>query len=171
MLLVAESGIDKTSYAKVFCEHHGWKTLIVNHKEDFQRINSSYDAVIIDDANLAQFEDTQILALLDNSAPKTLRVMYQSVRKKKGVVMMILMNHMQFKKVYPILKQKAFARKIVLYKPTPPFIINVNITNNTNNTNNFIFNQKNNFEPHAEAEQQLIKDNQKRGFDIFNKEC
>ena len=33
--------------------------------------------------NLAQLEATQVLAFLGNSTPKTLRVGYHSVRKKK----------------------------------------------------------------------------------------
>ena len=165
LLLVGESGIGKTSYAKVFCASHGLKPLFVNHREGFKRINSSYDAVIIDDANLSQFEDTQILALLDNSAPKTLRVMYQSVRKKRGVVMIVLMNRAQFKKLYPIFTQDAYARRVVIYEPKQPFMINVNITNNTNNS---IFNQNNTFQQHVKEDQQLIEDNRKRCVDILH---
>lgn len=56
----------------------------MNHKEGFQRITNSYQPIIVDDANVADFTDTQLLALLDNSTSKSIRVMYKTVRKKKG---------------------------------------------------------------------------------------
>lgn len=80
---VGESGLGKTQFGKAFCKEKEWKTLLVSHKEDFQRINTSYDAVIIDDANFNEFSDSQKLALIDNSIEKTIRVMYQTVTKKK----------------------------------------------------------------------------------------
>ena len=165
LLLVGESGIPKSSYGKMFCADHPLKTLIMNHREDFKIINSSYDVIIIDDANLSQFEETQILALLDNSAPKTLRVIYQSVRKKAGAIMMILVNHRQFKKLYTIFTQDGYARRVVVFQPKQPFMINVNITNNC------IFNPSNTFQQHVDDDKQLIKDNRQRCVEIFNEDC
>ena len=168
LLLVGPSGIGKTSYAKTFCADHQLKTLIVNHKEDFKKINSSYDAIIIDDANVSQFEDTQILALLVNSAPKTLRVLYQTVRKKKGVTTIILMNHREFRKKGHLFIEDAFARRVVIFQPKQPFMINVKITHNTNNS---FFNHHNTFQQHVDDDQQLIEDNRKRCREILNEDC
>ena len=61
---------------------------------------------------------------------------------------------MQFKKLYHIFTQDAFARRVVIYEPTQPFMTNVYITNNTNN---YILSQ-NIFKQHVEEEKQLIKD-------------
>jgi len=80
--VVGDSGLGKTQFCKAFVKEKGLKTLIVNHKEDFRRLNSTYDAIIIDDANIHEFEETQLLSLIDNETDKTLRVLYNSVVKK-----------------------------------------------------------------------------------------
>ena len=165
LLLVGRSGVGKTEFSKVFCMQHKWKTLVVNHKEDFQRINPSYDAVIIDDANLKDFEDTQKLALLDNSTAKSIRVLYQTVRKRKGVVMIILMNHIQFKEVSATLTQEAFARRAVICEAVPPFMINVNINIYNNHTHNGDVHNYN-FEKLQLEDQQLIEENRKTAFQL-----
>ena len=79
--------------------------------------------------------------------------------------MIVLMNRAQFKKLYPIFTQDAYARRVVIYEPKQPFMINVNITNNTNNS---IFNQNNTFQQHVKEDQQLIEDNRKRCVDILH---
>lgn len=63
-----------------------FKTLLVSHKEDFQRLNTSYDAIIVDDANFIDFNNAQKLSLLDNTIEQTIRVLYQTVTKKKGLL-------------------------------------------------------------------------------------
>ena len=58
----------------------------MSHKEDFQRLNTSYDAIIVDDANFIDFNNAQKLSLLDNTIEQTIRVLYQTVTKKKGLL-------------------------------------------------------------------------------------
>lgn len=167
LLMVGQSGIGKTAFSKVFCKHHNYKTLIITHKEDFQRIDPSYDAIIVDDANFNEFSDTQKLALVDNSAPKTIRVLYQTVRKKKGVVMLIIMNHMQYREIHELFKQEAFARRVVIFEPKRPFMINVNIQiQNIQNIHNGDINH-NTFDKLQEADRKLIEENKIRGQDIY----
>lgn len=50
------------------------------------------DAIIIDDANLHEFKETQLLSLIDNQSNKNLKVLYKAVYKKPGIVQMIAMN-------------------------------------------------------------------------------
>lgn len=173
LFLIGKSGIGKTQFAKAFCKEKKWKTLLVSHKEDFQRINTSYDAVIIDDANFNEFSDSQKLALIDNSVEKTIRVMYQTVTKKKDVVMMILMNHQPFREVYKLFQQEAYSRRVIIHNPKAPFIVNLNF-NPTYNINHYYGNAQNNhysaFEHHVKQEKQLIKDNQKAANEIYTSE-
>ena len=154
LFLVGMSGIGKTQFFKTYVKHKNFKTLMVNHKEDFARLNNSYDCIIIDDANIHEFEDTQFLSLIDNQSAKSLRVLYKTVFKKKGIVQMIGMNQKEFYKICERLKEKRFARRIVFCAVQQPFLvnINVNIQNNIqiqknynikNNQNKSSINQKN----------------------------
>lgn len=72
------------------------KTLVVNHKEEKRRVDDTYDTLILDDANIEPFEDTQLWIWIDNQAGKTLRVLYDTVYKKKGIVQTIAMNLKEF---------------------------------------------------------------------------
>jgi hypothetical protein len=152
------------------------KTLIVNNKEDFRRLNLTYDALIIDDANIHEFEETQLLSIIDNQVNKTIRVLYDSVVKKANIIQMIAMNVREFNKVSFYLSQPRFARRLLLHKPEKPFIVNVNIqnlniTNNSinihsNSTNNNVNMEPNNFKKHQEDEQRHIVETQKLIYDI-----
>lgn len=178
LVLVGDSGLGKTQFCKAFVKEKGLKTLIVNHKEDFRRLNSTYDAIIIDDANIHEFEETQLLSLIDNETDKTLRVLYNSVVKKAGIIQMIAMNYREFTKVTYFLEQKRFARRLLLQKPQKPFIVNVNvqINNNTVNINQFnVTEDKNNqdknyvdIQQHQEDEELHVKQTQKMIRDIIN---
>ena len=174
LMLVGKSGIGKTQFGTAFCKHNKWKTLLVNHIEDFQRIDKSYDAIIIDDSNFKDFSDTQKLAILDNSAAKTIKVMYQAVKKRKGVVTIILMNHMQHRDIYHLLKQQAYNRRVTIYEPKHPFMINlnINITNNIHNgDNNNYFSQNTQkvqtVKQNQEKQHKFLEENYKRNYDIY----
>ena len=176
LILVGRSGIGKTQFAKVFCLLHKWKTLVVNHKEDFQKIDESYQAVIIDDANFNDFSDTQKLALIDNTSEKTIRVLYKAVTKNKGIVMMILMNHKQYDQIYELFQEEAYARRSLMVEPTHPFMINVYHIQNNYNTHHgdVIHNHRQNTGPtrNVSIQQQIQEDkryteiNQKSGQEI-----
>ncbi len=103
--IVGKSGIGKTQFCKAFAKEKKLKTLLVNHKEDLRRLDSSYDAIIIDDANLQQFEETQLLSLIDNQTQKTLRVLYDTVYKTAGIIQMIAMNQKEFNDLYLTFKK------------------------------------------------------------------
>lgn len=174
LILIGESGIGKTEFGKVFCIEKQLKTLVVNHKEDFQKIDLSHDAIIVDDANVGDFEKTQLLALLDNTTDRSVRVLYQTVTKKEGVVMIMLMNHAQLKDIYQTVKQKPFLRRALVYEPEQPFMINVNIQNNIqiHNVHNgdVINNNGQAFQQHQEREQEFIKANYARLSASYNKQ-
>ena len=137
LFLVGSSGIGKTQFCKAFVKQNQLKTLLVSHRERFRRLDRCYDAIIIDDANIHEFEETQLLTLIDNQVDKTLRVLYNAVVKKAGVIQLIAMNQNESRKLATTLTQERFARRILLHKPERPFIlnltVNININNNTNN--------------------------------------
>ena len=162
LVLVGGSGIGKTQFCKAYVKHKQLKALFVSHKEDFKRLNSSYNAIVIDDANLHELEETQLLSVFDNQANKTIRVLYDAVVKKKRMVQIITMNLNEFRKLADTLTQDRFARRLFLHKPERPFIVNVNINFNQvyNITNNFNVNQMvnnahedaNDFQKHQQEE-------------------
>ena len=115
LVLVGDSGLGKTQFCKAFVKQKKFKTLVINHKEDFKRLNSTYDAIIIDDANLHEFEETQLLSLIDNQVDKTIRVLYDTVVKKANICTMIAMNVREFNKVSLYLSQPRFARRLLLH--------------------------------------------------------
>ena len=158
IIIVGKSGIGKTEFAKVFCIKKNWKTLVVNHTQDFQRINTSYQAIIIDDANFSELSVTQKLAVINNTVYKTFRVLYRTVTRKMGVVTMILMNHSQHKEIFHLFKQKAFARRVIMVEPTQPFMINVNINvqNNYHSHHGDVI-HNNTFQEHLKKEERLIQ--------------
>lgn len=93
LILVGKSGIGKTQFCKAVVKHKNLKTLLVSHKEDFRRLNSTYDAIIIDDANLHEFEETQLLSIIESKDTKSIRVLYDNVTKKPNSVQMIANQH------------------------------------------------------------------------------
>lgn len=162
LVLVGDSGEGKTQFCKAYVKYHNLKTLIIHHKEDFRRLNPTYDAIIIDDANIHDFEETQLLSVIDNQTDKTIRVLYESVIKKANLVQMIAMNLREFDKISLYLSQPRFARRLFLHKPKKPFMVNViNIVNNNNININF-----NSFKDHQEDEQRHIVETQKLIRDI-----
>ena len=176
LIVVGRSGIGKTHFLKAFVTHKKLKTLLVKHKKDLRRLNDTYDAILIDDANIHEIEETQLLGLIDNQAYQTLRVLYDTVHKKQGVVQMIAMNKKEFRKIKNTLQQDRFSRRILVVKPREPFMINVfvNVYNNHNHIqNNHIHNnymayhkksqmQDNAFEEHQRGEKEYVKKMQER---------
>lgn len=77
-VLVGASGVGKTAFCRAFIQEKKLKTLLVNHKEDFGRLDASYNAILIDDAGISGLSEMELLSLIDNKAGKTLRVLYKS---------------------------------------------------------------------------------------------
>jgi len=161
-IIVGNSGIGKTQFCKAFAKHKNLKTLLVNHKEDFRRLNDSFQCIIIDDANLQEFEETQLLSIIESQTGKSIRVLYDNVIKKANIVQMIAMNKKEFKSIAYSLQQPRFARRIFVLKPKQPFMINVNINivNNNINIYNQVHDQKQTFEAFQKAEQLHIEQTQ-----------
>ena len=143
LILVGQSGIGKTQFLKAIAKEMFYKTLIVSHKEDLRRLDDTYDSILIDDANIDQFEDTQLLSLIDNQVGKTLRVLYDTVFKKKGIVQMIAMNRREFLKIYSRLKEERMLRRVLFHHVKKPFIINLSLQIQNNQFNNYIHNNYN----------------------------
>ena len=175
LIVVGRSEIGKTQFLKAFVTHKKLKTLVVKHKEDLRRLNDTYDAILIDDANIHEIEETQLLGLIDNQAYQTLRVLYDTVHKKQGVVQMIAMNKNEFRKIKNTLQQDRFSRRILVIKPREPFMINVCVNVHLHNhiQNNHIHNnymsshkdsqmQDNAFEEHQKVEKEYVKKMQER---------
>ena len=165
LLLVGNSGIGKTQFAKAFCLKHKLKTLLVNHNEDFQRLDESYDAILIDDSNFNEFSRSQKVAIINTTVDRTIKVLYKSVSIKMGTVTMILMNNSQYREIASLVEQAPFARRVVIVKPEKPFMINVNI--NTQNTHNGDVIQNMAFQEHLQEERELIEDNRKTSREIL----
>jgi len=143
LIVIGPSGIGKTQFLKAIAKEKFYKTLIVGHKEDLRRLDDTYDSILIDDADIDQFDDTQLLSLIDNQVGKTLRVLYDTVYKKKGIVQMIAMNRREFLKIYNRLKEERMLRRVLFHHVKTPFIINLNLQIQNNHTNNYINNNCN----------------------------
>jgi hypothetical protein len=135
LVLVGDSGIGKTQFVKAFVKEKNLKTLLVNHKEDFKRLNASYDAVFIDDAGLSDLKPVELLALLDNQSSKTLRVLYKTVFKKENLIQMLAMNQPEFNELFKDLVTERFARRIQFEHLEAPFINNLTVNIQINNDN------------------------------------
>ena len=129
--------------------------MLVNHKQDF-RLDASYDAILIDDAGICGISDTELLALIDNKAGKTIRVLYNSVLKKKNLVQMLVMNEPEFQRIAYQLAQRRFARRVTFQQVQEPFINNLNV--NIQIHNHITFNEiKAQEEEHIQETIQAIK--------------
>ncbi len=143
LLLVGHSGVGKTAFCKAFIREKNLKALLVNHRQDFRRLNNSHDAVLLDDASILGLSATELLAFIDNKVGKTLRVFYSTVFQNKNLVQMVAMNHPEFEKLYPTIGEDRFARRILFQEVNEPFIkclnfnIQMNQVNQVNNTTNF----------------------------------
>lgn len=130
--------------------------MLVNHKQDFRRLDASYHAILIDDAGICGISDTELLALIDNKAGKTIRVLYNSVLKKKNLVQMLVMNQPEFQRIAYQLAQPRFARRVTFQQVQEPFINHLNV--NIQIHNHITFNQiKAQEEQHIQETIQAIK--------------
>lgn len=91
--------------------------MLIDHKQDFRRLNDSYECIIINNANLQEFEETKLLSIIENQTGKSIRVLYHSVIKKAHIVQMIAMNRQEFKSISYLFRQPRFARRILLFQP------------------------------------------------------
>jgi hypothetical protein len=166
LILVGNSGVGKTQFLKTFAKEKCSKTLLVNHKEDFRRLDNTYDSILVDDANIDQLEETQFLSLIDNQVSKTLRVLYDTVFKKKGIVQMIAMNKKEFNKIDERLNEIRILRRVLFQHVEKPFIlnVNVNIQNNLHLTNNLYKTENNTIDIKSvyENEQKIVEENIKQ---------
>jgi DNA replication protein DnaC len=137
LVLAGPSGTGKTQFCKAFAQDKGHKTLVVSHLEDFKHLTHQHDCIIVDDANMHTLEATQLLAAIDNQQNKTLRVLYNAVNKKPGLIQMFTMNKQEFFEIKDLLKQERFARRM-LFSELKGSIINLNVNIQINNiTNNY----------------------------------
>ena len=112
------------------------------------------------------------VTVIDNQVDKTIRVLYNALVKKSGLIQLIAINQNEFRKLATTLTQERFGRRILLHKPERPFIINlnVNINNNINITNNFNFAPKvtakpiegKRFQQHQQEEQLDIENTRRK---------
>jgi len=161
LVLVGDSGVGKTAFCKAFVKEKRLKTLRVNHKQDFRRLDASYDAILIDDAGICGLSDTELLALVDNQEGKTIRVLYNSVLKKENLVQMLVMNNPEYQRIYSQLIQDRFARRVTFQQVKEPFINNLNVNIQINNIH---FN-----EIKGQEEEQLKQTKQRMTEAYFNK--
>ena len=159
LLLVGNSGVGKSSLIYAFVTEKNYKLLIVNHREDFSRLNDVHDTIFMDDACVQGMTEAQLLAFVDNKNQKTMRVLYTSKRKKKNLIQIIAMNFNEFSKLLPSLMQERFARRILFQHLKEPFIkyanLNIQINHITNNIQN---NNHINFVQAKAKEQEHIED-------------
>lgn len=163
LFIVGDSGIGKTQFCKALAKFKNLKTLLVHDKQDYERLNNSYQCIIVDDANLHEFEETQLLSIIESQTIKCIRLLSNNVIKKANIVQMIAMNKKEFQKISSTLQQPRFARRLLLIEVKQPFMINVNINivNNNINIYNQVNNQKQTFEAFQKAEQLHIEKTQK----------
>lgn len=135
LLLVGGSKVGKTQFLKAFAKEKCFKTLMANHIEDLKRLYKTYDSILCDDINISDLEHTQLLSLIDNQTGKTLRVLYGTVYKKKGLVQMIAMNKKEFNKLYYKLQEERILRRVLFCNVERPFLINANVYIQNNNYN------------------------------------
>lgn len=101
-----ESGIRRTHLARAFVKDKNLNALVVNHKEDLQKLNRLYGAIVFGDTNLHEIERSQLLAWHDNSEDKTLRVLYKTVEKRKHLVQIITINFKALQQMKKTLLEK-----------------------------------------------------------------
>lgn len=155
LVLMGASGVGKTQLVKAFAQDKGLNTLVINHMQGFKDLESKHDAVIVDDANFRGLNDTQLLAVVDNQQNKTLRVLYGTANKKKGLIQMFTMNKQEFLDIKHLLQDERFARRMLFSEIKAP-IINMNVNIQVNNVVNH------NYAQVADDERKLIEGNRKR---------
>jgi DNA replication protein DnaC len=155
LVLMGASGVGKTQLAKAFAQDKGLKTLVVNHLEGFKDLESQHDCIIVDDANMRGLDATQLLAVVDSQQNKTLRVLYGTANKKKGLIQMFTMNKQEFLHIKHFLHEERFARRMLFSEIKAP-IINMNVNIQVNNVVNH------NYAQVSDSERKLIEGNRKR---------
>lgn len=158
LVLAGPSGVGKTQFCKAYAQSKALKALVINHTEDFKKLDDKHECVVIDDANLHQLDTTQLLAVIDNTVQKTLRVLYTTVNKKPGLTQMLTMNKPEYEKIKNLFKQKRFSRRLV-FSEIKDCIINLNVNIQINNTTNHNYAaQKDLEQAHLDGNRQRMQD-------------
>lgn len=163
LIIVGNSGIGKTQFCKALVKFKNLKTLLINDKQDYERLNNSHQCIIVDDVHLHEFEETQLLSIIESQTIKCIKLSSSNVIKKANIVQIIAMNKKEFRSISATLQQPRFARRLLFIELKQPFMINVNINivNNNINIYNQVGNEKQTFEAFQEAEQLHIEKTRK----------
>ena len=117
--------------------------LYFKEKQDFKRLNDTYDAILIDDVDFNQFNENQLLSIISQKDDATTRILYGTAHKKRDTVLIITLNYNQFKEVPYLFRQYKYSRRVLIYEPSVPFIMNVTINNSTDTQYGTLPNSKN----------------------------
>ena len=167
LVLVGPSCVGKTEFCKAIVKSKNLKTLCVNDKQDFERLDQSYEAIIIDTANIHEFKERQLLSVLDNQVNTTVKVLSKTVFKKAHTIQMVILSDPEFEKIADFLEKEKFYRRILFYELKANFIINVDTTiiNNYNKNAKNSYKTIKNFEQHQKEEQEHIREQQRKMYE------
>ena len=111
LLFIGATGIGKTQFALA----HFKSPIKITNNEDYGRIGSDTDGIILDDLNFSQWSAMTMLHLCDVESPYTMNIKYGSARIPAGMKRIFIVNDEELfwpKDIHPETK-KAIERRIV----------------------------------------------------------
>jgi len=83
-IFVGDGGTGKTCFVHMIAHINGWKMITMCDREDFKKYNDSFDAIFFDDFVFKNFNQQELLALLETDQARTINVKNGSVVENKG---------------------------------------------------------------------------------------
>lgn len=83
-IFVGDGGTGKTCFVHMIAHLNGWKMITMCNREDFKKYNDSFDAIFFDDFVFKNFNQEELLALLETQQKRAIDVKNGSVVENKG---------------------------------------------------------------------------------------
>ena len=129
--MVSEAGHGKTLYARTLAKTLGLKVLICNHIEGLKELprDNAYNGIIFDDFCFAGIDTQQLIAILDSSDTKDIRILHQVIKKKPGT-QIVTLNKDAFVTLLPRLETLQMQRRITTVFLKEPLVTEFHKSNN-----------------------------------------
>ena len=128
--MVGPPGNDKTQFAKSLALEYGWRMLITNHREGLKDLTPQHNALFLDDYSLKDLTDQAILALLETTDNRVVRILHGSITKQKNLIQLFVFNKDVFIEIELLFKRNEYLKRCIIQRIPHDFIINVNVVNN-----------------------------------------
>lgn len=147
LFLIGEAGTGKSMFCYALAKAKNYRVLTVNHPDSIRELKADHDMVLFDDLNFKEIDPIQLLAFIDTTMQKTIRVLHGTVVKPKGKIQAFTLNKDVARKLRNMVLQDQYLRRMHVVELHKPILVNINVNLTQEfHIHNHIYNNKENIE-------------------------